>query len=94
MRVHGPDHPPPETHPDAQRVTVAIYEHEHGDDVRVFVSEAAAEEWRQEIAAEYWADLFDDPAPGDLEEAADDYFQRCAEAGLEFFSTQSAEVEI
>jgi hypothetical protein len=94
MRVHGPDHLPPEKHPEAQRVIVAIYAHEHGDDIRVFASETAAEEWRQEIAIEYWDDLFGDPMPADLDETADRYFQRCAEAGLEFFSTQTAEVEI
>jgi hypothetical protein len=94
MRVHGPDHPPYENHPNAQRVTVAIYKHEHGDDVRVFASEAAAEEWRQEIALEYWDDLFSEPMSADLDEAADRYFERCADVGLEFFSTQTAEVEI
>lgn len=94
MRVHGPAHSPPETHPDAQRVTVAVYSHKHGEDIRVFASEAAAEEWRQEIAIEYWEDLFSEPMPGDLDEAADRYFERCAEAGLEFFSTRPAEVEI
>jgi hypothetical protein len=94
MRVHGPDHPPPEKHPNAQRVTVAVYSHKHGEDIRVFASEAGAEEWRQQIAVEYWDDLFDEPMSADLDEAADQYFDHCRDAGLEFFSTQSAEVEI
>lgn len=101
MRVHGPkeltvNKAVAETlagKAEPQRVTVAIYAHEHGDDIRVFASEVAAEEWRQEIAVDYWFDLFSEPMSANLEEAADLYFQRCAEAGLEFFSTQSAEVE-
>jgi hypothetical protein len=93
MKLHGPGHFTAENHPDAQRVTVAAYAHEDGEDIRVFATEAAAFLWRRAIAFEYWGDMFDDPAPADLEEAADRYFERCGDAGLEFFTTQIRWVE-
>ena len=52
--------------PTPQRVYVAIYEHRHGTDVRVFADEDQAMCWRTDLAKEWWSDAFeDDPPPDD-----------------------------
>jgi hypothetical protein len=93
MKLHGPGHFTAENHPDAQRVTVAVYAHEEGEETRVFATDGGAEIWRRFIADEYWPDMFDDPRPNSGAETANRYFDRCGEAGLEFFTTQTVVVE-
>lgn len=39
---------------DKDNVVVAVYDHKHGTDVRVFRDEAAAYAWRTEIAEAWW----------------------------------------
>ncbi|WEX09169.1 hypothetical protein [Chelativorans sp. AA-79] len=77
--------------PAPQRVYVAIYEHRHGTDVRVFADEAQAMCWRTGLAKEWWSDAFeDDPPPDDA--IGEAYFERMLERD-EFFSTMQCEVE-
>lgn len=56
-----------------KKVFVAVYEHRHGADVRVFATFASAQAWKDEIGAEYWADVSDDPQPEDA--CGDEYFE-------------------
>ena len=68
---------------------VAIHEHQYGNTVRVFVSPLSVEKWRQEIAREYWADMFHtywiEEMPKDRKEAADMYFEAAGNNGIESF---------
>ena len=72
-------------------VYVAIYEHRHGTDVRVFIDEDRALVWRTRIAQEWWSDAFDDDPPPD-EEIGAEYFERMLERD-EFFSTMRCDLE-
>lgn len=79
------------------KVQVAIYEHRHGTDVRVFQTEEGVEKWRQAIAQEWW----DGEMDHDMPEAepptviADLYFNAMAERSSrgESFSSEEAEVQ-
>ena len=74
-----------------QHVIVAIYEHPHGTDVRVFRDSDQAMEWRTGIAQEWWSSAFtDDPPPDD--QIGEEYFERMLERD-EFFSTTACEIE-
>jgi len=59
------------------KVFVAVYEHRHGTDVTVFATHDAAWALRQEIARDWWSDVFSAavPAPKDPEIAADRYWE-------------------
>lgn len=72
-------------------VYVAIYEHPHGTDVRVFIDEDRALVWRTRIAQEWWSDAFDDDPPSDAEIGAE-YFERMLERDG-FFSTMRCDLE-
>jgi len=74
-----------------QTVHVAIYEHRHGTDVRVFLDAAQAQAWRTGIAREWWSNAFDDDPPPD-HQIGDEYFDRMLERD-EFFSTMTREIE-
>lgn len=75
-----------------QPLHVAIYEHPHGMDVRVFASEDQALGWRTRIAQEWWSHAFDDdPPPAD--ESGAEYFERMLERD-EFFSIQMCDLEV
>jgi hypothetical protein len=75
-------------------VYVAIFEHKHGTDVRVFQSEDDAQRWRVDLAKEYWDTEMQGPMPRDATDAeiADDYFDRMGDYG-EFFNIQESELE-
>jgi len=68
------------------KVWVAVYEHRHGSDVRVFDDAQKAEAWREEIAEEYWSDL----DLGDLLFDADVYWDNVQD---ELFNYNEYEVE-
>ena len=68
------------------KVWVAIYEHPHGQDIRVFDDIQKAEAWRREIAEEYW-DTLD---LGNLLFDADVYWDN---VGDEWFNYDEYEVE-
>ncbi|MBU2031518.1 MAG: hypothetical protein KKG69_01590 [Alphaproteobacteria bacterium] len=74
-----------------QSVHVAIYEHSHGMDVRVFLDEDRALIWRTRIAQEWWSHAFDDGPPPE-EEIGDEYFERMMDRN-EFFSTFTCGIE-
>ncbi|MFC0217596.1 hypothetical protein ACFFJ7_04215 [Pseudochelatococcus lubricantis] len=74
-------------------VHVAIYEHPHGTDVRVFLDQDQAMDWRTGIAKEWWSNAYDDDPPPD-DEIGEKYFERMLERGDEFFSTVMCDVEI
>ncbi|MGB3833957.1 MAG: hypothetical protein WA975_19080 [Mesorhizobium sp.] len=77
--------------PVPQRVFVAIYEHPHGTDVRVFTDGDRAMHWRTGLAKEWWSNAFDDdPPPDDV--IGEEYFERMLERD-EFFSMQECDVE-
>lgn len=80
------------TWPEPQLVYVAIYEHPHGTDVRVFTEEDQALRWRTGLAKEWWSNAFDDDPPPD-DEIGEDYFERMLERD-EFFSMQECHVEV
>ena len=69
-------------------VCVAIYEHRHGIDVRVFDAFAKAQAWKDELGAEYWTRASDDPQPEDA--CGDEYFDI---AYGEYFTICELEVE-
>lgn len=73
-------------------VHVAIYEHRHGTDVRVFLAREQALFWRTVLAKEWWRNEFDDDPPSD-DEIGEEYFSRMLERD-EFFTTMSCNVEI
>lgn len=77
--------------PDPQRVYVAIYEHPHGTDVRVFANEDQALCWRTGLAKEWWSNAFEDVPPPD-DEIGEEYFERMLERD-EFFSTVPRDIE-
>lgn len=74
-----------------QIVHVAIYEHPHGTDVRVFADANQAWAWRTGIAKEWWSNAFDDDPPPD-DEIGEEYFERMLERD-EFFSTVPRDIE-
>lgn len=74
-----------------QTVHVAIYEHPHGTDVRVFLDVNQASAWRTGIAKEWWSNAFDDDPPPD-DEIGEEYFERMLERD-EFFSTVPRDIE-
>jgi len=73
-------------------VYVATYEHRHGTNPRVFTTEAAAWAWRQELAADYWREVFGDDLemPTDPEEAATRYWDTVND---EYFNIEGCELE-
>ena len=76
-----------------QKVTVAIYKHEYGEDVKVFDSCEKALEWREIIAAEWWPDAFGElPSLGEIGET---YFEKMGKSwsDAEYFETHECEVE-
>lgn len=80
------------TRPAPQGVHVAVYEHPHGTDIRVFLYEEHAMRWRTGLAKEWWSNaLDDDPPPEDVIGA--EYFERMLERD-EFFSMQACDVEV
>lgn len=74
-----------------QPVHVAIYEHSHGMDVRVFRDPEQATRWRDRIAQEWWSDAFGE-APPPVDRIGADYFERMADHG-EYFSTKTCRIE-
>lgn len=72
-------------------VHVAIYEHAHGMDVRVFTDPEQAASWRTRIAQEWWSDAFDEDPPT-VDRIGAEYFDRMADHG-EYFSTMTCRIE-
>ena len=72
------------------KVFVAIYEHRHGSDVRVFVAEEKAQAWKDEIGDDYWEIELDEPKPDGP--CGDEYFDLAGEGG-EYFNIEELEVE-
>lgn len=71
-------------------VFVALYRHAYGCEVCAFGRIAEAEEWRQEIAKEWWdKEVPEEDMPADPAEAADRYFEVVA-----FESFRVHEVEL
>jgi hypothetical protein len=75
------------------QVYVAVYEHRHGQDIRVFTTDKLAEDWRAEIADEYWEEIMKRTKPSDRQVMADDYWERYGEIGGEFFNYECCTVE-
>lgn len=75
-----------------QTVHVAIYDHPHGTDVRVFLDRDRALNWRTGIAREWWSNAYDDDPPPD-DEIGEEYFNRMLDRGDEFFSIQLCNLE-
>lgn len=76
-----------------QTVHVAIYEHRHGADVRVFLERDQALSWRTALAREWWDNEIDDDPSPDVE-IGEQYFEHMLEHGDEFFSIRACAVEI
>jgi hypothetical protein len=78
-----------------RKVFVATYEHRHGDDQRVFTTEAQAQEWKNALADEYWEEeLSDEPLPKDLATIGDAYFDAMGDASRpEYFRIEAHELE-
>jgi hypothetical protein len=75
------------------KVFVATYNTKHDDYVSVFATRERAEQWRQEIADEWWSEEFPDKdAPDDPVKKADEYFEGMMEYGEEFFSVAEHDV--
>ena len=74
-------------------VFVAVYEHRHGTDVRVFHTFDGAQAWKDEIGAEGWSEVSDDPQPEDA--CGDEYFELASESfsRSEYFRIDECEVE-
>lgn len=75
-----------------QTVHVAIYDHPHGTDVRVFLDRDGALNRRTGIAREWWSNAYDDDPPPD-DEIGEEYFNRMLDRGAEFFSIQLCDLE-
>lgn len=78
-------------------VVVAVYEHRHGTDVRVFTTEAPAIQWRIAIAESWWSKEMptDVQKPADDQEMADTYFDfmGCQGDRSDYFNTYQSTVE-
>lgn len=76
-----------------KKVFVAVYEHRHGADVRVFATFAGAQAWKDEIGAAYWTDVSNDPQPEGA--CGDEYFElACTSFSRgEYFRIDECEVE-
>ena len=73
-------------------VTVAVYAHRYGQDVRVFKTRESALKWADEIADEYWEHMTDN-APR-TENWREEYWQIAAETyHTESFTLESMPVE-
>lgn len=73
-------------------VFVAIYEHRHGTDARVFATEAGARAWKDELAREHWSDYCEGEPPS--EGAGDAYFEAAGDYGDgEFFSLEEHPIQ-
>ena len=70
------------------KVLVAIYEHRHGMDIRVFDSWKKAQAWKDEIGADNWPRVSDDTQPEDI--CGDEYFDLIHS---EWFYVEECEVE-
>lgn len=75
-----------------QSVHVAIYDHPHGMDVRVFLDSYQALNWRTGIAKEWWSNAYEDDPPPD-DEIGEEYFGRMLDRGDEFFSIKMCDTE-
>lgn len=79
-----------------KKVTVAVWEHRHGQDVSVFATAALAMNWRTQIAADNWDEemqMRDVTRPTD-EEIGDAYFEHMSDCSRpEYFSTYECPVE-
>lgn len=75
-----------------ETVHVALYEHRHGNDIRVLTSPEGVAKWRREIADEWFENEFDEPKPSDPQAMTDVYFERVGEFG-ESFSSQELKIE-
>lgn len=71
-----------------EKVFVAVYEHRHGTDVRVFKEWKSAQAWKDEIGADEWSCVSDDPQPED--NCGDEYFDLVTG---EWFNIEECEVE-
>lgn len=72
------------------KVFVALYRHAYGCEVRAFDRFGKAEEWRQELAKEWWDKEVPEDMPADPAEAADCYFEVVA---FESFRVHEVELE-
>ena len=70
------------------KVMVAIYDHQDGMDTRAFDSWKKAQAWKDEIGADKWARVSDDPQPEDP--CGDEYFDLVDD---EWFNVEECEVE-
>jgi hypothetical protein len=76
-------------------VHIAVYEHAHGSDVRVFTTHEAARAWKQEIAEKCW-DIEMPSAlkkPADTQEMINAYFEHVGETQGEYFSIYNGMIE-
>lgn len=91
---------PVEPPPQVERVfyTVAIYEHRHGQDVRIFETDEQCTAWKSDIAETYWEKEIEDEIqkPEDYEELGDAYFEILSNRGhtYESFHTHVCEIEL
>lgn len=73
-------------------VFIAIYEHRHVADARVFATEAGARAWKDELAREHWSDHCEGEPPS--EGAGDAYFEAAGDYGdSEFFSLEEHPIQ-
>ena len=70
------------------KVVVAIYEHRHGMDTRVFGLWGKAQAWKDVIGADNWYRVSEDPQPEDP--CGDEYFDL---VNGEWFNVEECEVE-
>lgn len=75
------------------KVFVAIYEHKHGFNTRVFKEFKDVQKWKDEIGAEGWASVSDDPQPE--EPCGDEYFDLAGDSpgNYEFFTWDLCPIE-
>lgn len=71
-----------------KKVIVAIYEYRNGSTVRVFDNYTKVQAWKDEIGAEFWRRVSDDPQPEDP--CGDEYFDL---VNGEWFTVEECEVE-
>ncbi len=71
-------------------ISLAIYTHKHGEDIRAFLNDEGAKQWRQDLALEHWDSEFPDvPEPEDAEDAAERYFGSASE----YFTIQNCRLQ-
>lgn len=75
------------------KIYIAVYSHPHGEDLRAFSTKAEVDEWRAEIAKEFWETGIPSTIekPTDPQEMVDTYWEMVND---EWFASSEQELSV